>query len=419
MPASGWQPYHAIWGVLFLGWLATGVIRAALAPLLPLVREEFGITFGQAGDLATAYFLAYAALQFVSGNLGDRWGRKRILVLGGILSVLATLGSAAAWSPAALFVARLAVGIGHGTIYGNDRPLIAACTPPGRMGLGQGVSFAGLGIGVWFGTAAAGLLAGLLPWRGVFAVLAVLPALSTVLLGVRVGEPPRAGVGGAAPTGFHLALTNRDLWLLYVAGLTPSFAQWVIGTWGPSILLEAGARDLSTAALYAGFFGLMAMPGLLAFGALSDRTAARGWGRKLVVVGGYLALAAVMGTLGWGISSGAPYWVLAPLMALVGAVTWGPWAAVLALFSEIVPARILGTTLGLLNGWAMLGSVLGPPVAGRLRDAGGSFASACLLAAALTAVGGVLIAAVRPAFRPGPEEPVGGRGAADGGRSVA
>lgn len=404
-----WQPYHTVWAILFLMWLATGVIRNALSPLLPAIRAEFGLTFGQAGNLATAYFLAYAAVQFVGGYGGDRWGRKRMLVWGGVLSALATLGTGAAWSPASLFAARLAVGAGHGTYYANDRPLIALHTPPARMGVGQGLSFAGLGIGVWFGTAAAGFLGESLRWRAVFAVLAVLPAAATALIALGVPEAPRGDRGRAAPPAFRPALTSGDLWLVYVAGATPSFAQWVIGTWGPAILMEAGAGDLARASFYAGLFGLMAVPGLLVFGALSDRLAARGWGRKPVVVAAYLALAADMGGLGWGIARGAPFWALVPLVALVGSLTWGPWAAIQALFARIVPPGILGTAFGLLNGFAMLGSMLGPAVAGRLRDSGGSFASGCLLASALAAVGALLAAAVRPAFRPGPEIAIGRR----------
>jgi MFS family permease len=415
MASAGWQPYHTVWAVLFLGWFATGIIRNALSPLLPAVRSEFGLTFGQAGDLATAYFIAYAGLQFVGGYLGDRWGRKRVLVWGGALATLATLATAAAWSPAALFAARLGVGVAHGMFFGSDRPLIAAHTPPPMMGVGQGLSFAGLGFGVWFGTAAAGFLGGLLPWRGVFVVLALFPAVAAALIALRIGEPARQGRTRGAWAPVRPALASGDLWLLYVAGLTPSFAQWVIGTWGPAILMEAGAGDLSRASSYAGLFGVMAMPGLAFFGALSDRLAARGLGRKFVAVCGYLALAADMGILAWGIAGGASFWALVPFMALVGALTWGPWAAIHALFAHVVPPRIHGTAFGFMNGCAMLGSVLGPPVAGRLRDAGGSFASACLLAAALAALGALLVAAVRPAFRPGPEVPLGDREAAQGG----
>jgi predicted MFS family arabinose efflux permease len=415
MARSHWQPYHTVWAILSLGWFATGTIRNALSPLLPAIRTEFALTFGQAGDLATAYFIAYAAVQFVGGYLGDRWGRKRVLVWGGALATLATLGTAGAWSPAALFAARLGVGTAHGMFFGSDRPLIAAHTPLARMGVGQGLSFAGLGFGVWFGTAAGGFLGGLLPWRGVFGVLAIFPAVAAALIALRITEPSRPARTQAAPLSVRPALVSGDLWLLYVAGLTPSFSQWVIGTWGPAILMEAGAGDMSRAAFYAGLFGLMAMPGLYFFGTLSDRLAARGLGRKFAAVGGYLALAADMGAIAFGISRGAPFWVLVPFVALVGALTWGPWAAIHALFSHVVPPRIHGVAFGLMNGCAMLGSVLGPPVAGRLRDAGGSFTSACLLAAGLAGLGALLVAAVRPAFRPGPEIVLGEKAPVRGG----
>ncbi len=77
MARTGWRHYHTVWAILFLGWFASGIIRNALSPLLPAIREEFAPTFGQAGDLATAYFLAYAAVQFVEGSLGDRRPLRR------------------------------------------------------------------------------------------------------------------------------------------------------------------------------------------------------------------------------------------------------------------------------------------------------------------------------------------------------
>jgi MFS family permease len=408
MPRTGWQGYHTVWAVLYLGWLATGVIRQALSPLLPAVRADFGISFGRAGDLAGAYFLSYALMQFLGGYLGDRWGRKRVLVWGNLFTALATLGTAGSWSLATLFGTRLAVGAAHGVLFGSDRPLIAAHTPPHRMGMGQGLSFAGLGTGVWLGTALAGLLAQVLPWRSVFAVLALFPAAAAALLTWGIAEPPRQAPGHAGRFAFGPAFAGRDLWLLYLGGITPSFSQWVIGAWGPAILMEAGAGDLRRAAFFSGLFGVMALPGLAFFGAVSDRTAARGWGRKLVAVGGFLMLAVDMAILALGTAHGWPWWSLAPFVALVGALTWGPWAAIHSLFSHLVPSRILGTAFGVLNGFAMLGSVLGPPTAGRLRDASGSFAPALLLAAALAAGGAALVAAVRPAFRPGPEVPLEG-----------
>ena len=62
--------------------------------------------------------------------------------------------------------------------FANDRPIIAAATPPDRLAVGQGVSFSGLGVGTALGVLVGGALGELMPWRQVFLVLMALPLCS-------------------------------------------------------------------------------------------------------------------------------------------------------------------------------------------------------------------------------------------------
>ena len=73
--------HHQVWLVLIFGWITNYLVRSALAPVLIPLMQEFSLTYAQAGLLASAFFYAYALMQFPAGYLGDRLGKKRILII--------------------------------------------------------------------------------------------------------------------------------------------------------------------------------------------------------------------------------------------------------------------------------------------------------------------------------------------------
>src|SRR5262249_56736960 len=135
--------------------------------LLPSIMSELQLSYTRAGLLASAFFYAYVIMQIPSGLLGDRFGRRRILLLGLLGGALAAGLTGLAGSFAALFAARALTGAFQGSLFSNDRALIATVTPPDRIGLGQGGSFAVPGLGLTRGPEIRGLLAEGWPWRTV------------------------------------------------------------------------------------------------------------------------------------------------------------------------------------------------------------------------------------------------------------
>jgi MFS family permease len=67
-----------------LGTMLAPLNSTMIAVALPQVMDEFRVGFRSAGWLVTAYLIAMASLQPVAGNIGDRIGRRR-LVLGGLV----------------------------------------------------------------------------------------------------------------------------------------------------------------------------------------------------------------------------------------------------------------------------------------------------------------------------------------------
>jgi MFS family permease len=384
-----WQPYHTVWVLLVLGWIGNYIVRMALSPLLAPIMAEFGLSHAEGGFLFSAFFYGYVAMQVPAGFLGDRLGRKRVLVAGILLVAVAALLTGLAPTLGLLGAARLLTGLAQGMYFANDRPIIAAATPPARLALGQGVSFSGLGLGTALGLLAGGALGERLPWRQVFLVLAVLPLLSAALVARFVPDPtwpPAAGERPGGP-GPGAALRNRDLWLLGLAGIAPIWTQWLIGTWGPALFAEVGVSQLGRSALYASLLGVAAPPGLLTIGAVSDGLLRRGVPRRTVFAGGILAMGVLVAAMGATVQLRGPTWLLAVLVFATSFFVWGSWAPAYALIAERIPRPVLGIGYGAMNAISFTASLLAPFLTGWIKDWSGSFAWGCYLAALVAAAG--------------------------------
>jgi MFS family permease len=357
---------------------------------------EFGLSHAEGGLLFSVFFYGYVAMQVPAGLLGDRFGRKRVLVLGILLVAVAALVTGLSGTLMVLALARLLTGLAQGMYFTNDRPIIAAATPPDRLAFGQGASFSGLGVGTALGMLMGGALGELMPWRHVFLVLATLPLVSATLIGGFVPDPARSGREAPRADVFGddvaAVFRQRDLWLLGVAGMSPIWTQWLVGTWGPALFAEVGVRELGRSAVYASVLGLAAPPGLVVVGALSDRLLRRrGTPRRTVVAGGIAATAILVASMGWIVQARGPAWLLALVLFATSFCFWGTWAPAYALTAELAPRRAMGVAFGVLNTVAFSSSLVAPVVTGWIKDWSGSFAGGCYLAA-LVGVGAVPVA---------------------------
>lgn len=395
-------PYHVVWILIVYAWIANYLVRMALGALLPPIMGELGLSYTDAGFLSTAFFYAYTAMQFPAGVLGDRFGRRRMLVSGLLLGSLASLLTGLAGSFGALFGARLLTGIGQGFLFSNDRVIIAATTPRDKMAVGQGVSFSGPGVGTTLGLLLAGALGVVMAWRHVFVVFALPPLVAAVLIWRLVPEPARQAVVADPAWPFRRVLRTRDFWLLGLTGIMPVYVQFILATWGPLLFAEIGVADLGRSASLASLQGLPAPFGLLLSGLLADRVHRRGLGRKLIISSTLAVLALCVTGMGLVVHARGSAWLLALLMLGASFFMWCAWGPAYAIFGELFPPAVLGKAFGLYNSTCFIGAIVGPLVAGMLKDVTGSFAGALFGAAALTVVSALTAMALSPAFRLAP-----------------
>lgn len=222
-------------GLLALG-LATllPMLAASMANLaLPALGQAFAVSLSSLQWVLVAYLLGISCLTVVSGRLGDRFGRRRLLLWGLTLFALASLLCALAPGVGWLIGARVLQGVGAACMLSLALAMVGQLVPPARRGWGMGLlgtlSACGTALGPSFG----GLLIGTLGWQAPFLLLVPLGllALGAALVGLPADEPGRKGEGINPGSLLALVITllcyglllsaggGRLLWLLPIAVL--------------------------------------------------------------------------------------------------------------------------------------------------------------------------------------------------------
>src|SRR5262249_15978119 len=119
--------------------LATLILVAAVANLnlavanvaLPSIGEHFDSSQTTLDMIAVGYSLGLACSVLWLGALGDRYGRKMMLILGTLLAIPFSLLAAFAWSDIVLVVARIGGGLAAGMAFPTTLALITALWAPG------------------------------------------------------------------------------------------------------------------------------------------------------------------------------------------------------------------------------------------------------------------------------------------------
>jgi MFS family permease len=141
-----------------------------LAVALPDIASGLGSGVAASTWLVTAYVVAMAVLGPFAGRLGDRHGRRRVVLWGLGSFAAASLAAGLAPSLALLVAARLGQAVAGSLVLPNAVALLRDALPDGRRAAGFGVLGSAVGAAAAIGPAAGGALAGWLGWRAIFLV---------------------------------------------------------------------------------------------------------------------------------------------------------------------------------------------------------------------------------------------------------
>jgi MFS family permease len=366
--------------------------------VLPLVgKQDFGLRSTSAIlAFVVAFGAAKALTNLAAGDLAERIGRKRLLVIGWLVAVPVPvlIGLAPSWW--FIVAANLLLGVNQGLAWSMTVVMKIDLAGPRRRGLALGLNEAAGYLGVAVAAFATGVLAAsyapqTVVWVGAALIIAVGLLVSVFAVrdtGAHVALEQRAHGNTAAPHSLRSAFTHaslRDpvLRACNQAGLVNNLNDAL--AWGLAPLyLAAHGASVNQIAVVAAAYPLVWGAGQLATGWLSDHT-----GRKPLITGGMLVQAVGLVVLVAGGGNFTPSLVAAVLLGVGTAMVY---PTLIAAVSDASQPRDRARLVGVYRFWRDFGFVLGALIAGFFADAA-SPRVAIVIVAALTAASGLVVAA--------------------------
>ena len=381
--ANRWLPVFG--GVLMN--LALGSLYAWSVFVLPL-EKEFGWKRAQTSWVYTIAIVCFALTFVIAGRIQDLKGPRICALLGGLLVSGGFVLSSFTSSILTLYLFfGVVVGIGNGFGYATPIP-VASKWFPDKRGLVVGLMVGGYGAGsAILGPVATRLIAAL-GWRPTFQILGVLFFAMTMIGTALVKNPPPGyrPPNWQPPAGALAARTDYTtremlamptfyaLWVAYCLGTTAG--QMAISQLVPFARESGLTATVATYAITVGAFGNAG--GRILSGWLSDTL-----GRLSTLKTMVLLSAVAMPALFLGRHQVGPFYLFVALVYWCYGTQLSVFASATA---DFFGTKNLGLNYGVLfTAWGAAG-ILGPAIAGRVRDAFGDYGYAFFAAAAFALI---------------------------------
>jgi MFS transporter, FSR family, fosmidomycin resistance protein len=383
--ASPPNAFREVW-LISAGHMMTHWYPATFYLLLPLIGRDLDLSFAQIGSILTCQFAAGAVANVPGGMVVDAVGRRGLL-MGVALSWIGlpylVMGfSHHYWM---LLVCAALVGIGNNLWHPSAIPLLAQKFPR-RSGLAVSIHAMGGNLGDAIAPLVVGAMLTVFSWRDVV-VMNVVPGLvASVVLLASLGriddrrhlDAKQAAAGRFDVVGALVAVrtlfSNRTVLMLSLGSAVRAMTAMTLLTFLPVFLSD----DLGYSPAWVGgcLFALQAAGFAAApiAGHLSDRM-----GRRSIIMSSMMMSGVVL--LFMAFAGRSPVFVL--LVAFLGFFLFAIRAVLQAWLLDATPARMGGTSIGILFGAQAVGAAIGPLIGGVLADHYGIIATFYFLAATI------------------------------------
>ena len=168
-PAPNEQPmaWRSLWAMV-VGFFMILVDSTIVTVATPTIMRELGADVTSVVWVTSAYLLAYAVPLLITGRLGDRFGPKRVYLIGLVVFTFASLGCGLTTTVKLLIAARVVQGLGAALMTPQTMTVITRVFPPHQRGTAMAVWGATAGLAMLVGPMLGGLLIGLLGWEWIF-----------------------------------------------------------------------------------------------------------------------------------------------------------------------------------------------------------------------------------------------------------
>jgi EmrB/QacA subfamily drug resistance transporter len=161
-----WWTLVVVCAATFMLLLDVTIVTVAL----PEIQRGLHTTFADVQWVVDAYALTLASLLLTSGSLADRFGRRRLFLIGLAIFTIGSLLCGVAQSPLMLILSRAAQGIGGATLFATSLALLAQSFQGRERGIAFGVWGAITGVATALGPILGGVITNGINWRGIFLV---------------------------------------------------------------------------------------------------------------------------------------------------------------------------------------------------------------------------------------------------------
>ncbi len=367
---------------VFLTWHMVG-------PVLPRFALEFGVSVTEVGLLISAFTLARVFLNFPAGSLSERIGRRAVLIAGGTLVGLASIGSGLVQGFPELVVLRFLTGAGGALAVTVSSTIMADISTRGNrarmMSFNEGI----VSMGLFLGPGVGGLLADAVGLRVPFYVAGALALCATAWAALRLPETrgwnadPRPANAGPRPglwAGVRQILVDRDYLMIAMVAFATFFTRF--GTLFLLLPVLAYSMGMSPGqyGLMASCIALIQVPLLAVAGTLADRV-----GRKAVIVPSQILTGAAI--IGYGLAPSVPWFLVAAAFFALGMGIGG--TAPGAYLADIAPSHLRGVSIGLYRTIGDIAGFFGPLVLGLVADHAGPGTAVSVNGLLVCAIAGV------------------------------
>lgn len=387
------------WKVVFaftLGWMFINANKYFLNPILDNIGLEYNLNNSQLGLVNSIFFLTYTIAQIPAGAFSDKFGRKKLLVIGFVLYGILTGVSGLMAGFTGFLVARALAGLSSATYYGPQFALSSEAIPEKHRTVGSAIINSGSGIGIAFGFILSSTLVldmGM-KWTVPFYIFGVLTVLVGLLIAALVKEKnpdtvkEREQLEKTAHNGEKISvislLKNHNLLITFLVLFCSIYGFTVVVTWLPKFLETERGFHGSQVGLISALVPLASIPGALVASYISDRL-----GRKkpfafvLIPIAAFALWATVY------VHSTALLITALLVYGLFGKIALDP--LLIASVSENVRQSAYGIAFSLYNFIGMISSVIAPWFVGYLADKTGSMTAGFYSAVIVLAIGFVLM----------------------------
>jgi DHA1 family multidrug resistance protein-like MFS transporter len=341
--------------------------QGVISPVLPLYADSFGVSTAMVGATVTAFGLARLFTNIPAGILADSRGRRILLVFGPLVTAAGMFGSGLSTTIWTLLAFRFVAGLGSGLYMTGAQIYLLDIALPHQRGRFLATNQGALLVGVGFGPAIGGLLAGAYGLSTPFFVVAAGALLTSFYGYVRLPEtltardPSQASGGGdSAPSRWALLRSSDFLAVGLVSVGVFSIRAGVRQTLVPLQLNQVFEVEVAELGVLFTALGLIGMVLIWPAGWVVDR-----FGHKVVIVPTALMISVGIGIVAF--ADTLPVFIAGLTISAVGSGITGPAPA--AYVAELVADDQRGAAMGMYRTFGDIGVVVSPVLSGLLADA--------------------------------------------------